>query len=79
MNRQIKHNDILGKNIEVNDVVAFTHSGQMKIGRILKLSNKMVRVKEYANPRWASEYLKYPFDTIKINESDAMFYILKNT
>lgn len=73
------HKDLLDKVVEVNDVVAFSHSGTMRVGRVIKINPKMIKVKEYTKSKYVREYLKYSFDLVKINEGDAMFYILKNT
>lgn len=80
--KEIIHYDKLGNRLEINDVVAVPHFNQLIIARIIKLNAKMIKVKKFqpSTSRYnSSEHLKYPSDTVKIPEADAVMYILKNT
>lgn len=76
------HLDILGKEILLDDVVAFCTHNNMKIGKVTKLNAKMIKVKELrkSTSRWdTSEHNKYSNDVIVINGPDAMLYVLAKT
>jgi hypothetical protein len=45
------HIDALGKNIEIDDYVAFPQANQLMIGRVAKLSNKMLIIEAVAKKR----------------------------
>lgn len=76
------HLDAIGQEIRFNDVVAFWQSNSIKIGRVIKLHPKMIRLKELKKSKhsWnTGEYNKYPADTVIIDGEQAMIYILKNS
>jgi len=70
----IEHKDILGRLIEVGDVVAMANHNSMAIAIVDKLNPKMIKVKR-PNSTWAQN--KYPQDLIKIDGPEAMVYLLK--
>ena len=70
----IEHKDILGRLIEVGDVVAMANHNSMAIAIVDKLNPKMIKVKR-PNSSWAQN--KYPQDLIKIDGPEAMVYLLK--
>ncbi len=70
----IEHKDILGRVIEVNDVVAMASHNNLVIGIVEKLNPKMVKVKRPSST-WTQN--KYPQDLIKIDGPEAMVYLLK--
>lgn len=79
---QPQHFDKLGNKIELNDVVATAHHNGLMIARVIKLNNKMVKVREFRKEpsRWNSgEYNKYSSEMVRIPGPDATLYILKNT
>lgn len=76
------HFDKLGNRLAVNDVVAVAHRNSLMIARVIKLNSRMLKVKEFKQTHFewdTNEYNKYPFESVKINEADAVIYILKNT
>lgn len=75
-----KHKDKLGRIIELDDFVAFAQSNALAVGKIVKLNNKMVKIlKIGSKTKFASgEYNKYPYDCVKLEQSDMTWYILKN-
>ena len=70
-----EHRDILGRVLSVGDYVAYPYSNSMKLGKIDKLNQKMVRVT--TGKEWRSTVNKYPFDTVKLDGPDLTFYLLK--
>lgn len=79
---QPDHFDKLGNKIELDDVVATAHHNRLIIARVIKLNNKMVKVREFRKSpsRWdPAEYNKYSSEMVKIPGPDATIYILKNT
>jgi hypothetical protein len=76
MAKQIpEHTDILGRVLAVGDYVAYPDSNQLRLGKIDKLNQKMVRVT--TGREWRSTVNKYPIDTTKIDGPDLVMYLLK--
>jgi hypothetical protein len=80
------HTDALGKDIEVDDYVAFPQSNKLMIGRVAKLSNKMLiieavikkRVNRYGEQ--IVTYRKYPKDSVVVDHDAGLtMYVMKNT
>ena len=78
---QPEHKDKLGRLIALDDFVAYPQSNQLRVGKITKLNNKMVKVLDITKPSKykPSEYNKYPQDCVKLEQSDMTWYILKNS
>lgn len=77
-----QHYDKLGNLLKVNDVVAVAHHNGLMIGRITKINNKMVKVKEFKEipSRFdPGEYNKYSSEMVKIPDHDDVVYVLKHT
>jgi hypothetical protein len=77
-----EHFDRLGNKIELDDVVATAHHNGLIIARVIKLNDKMVKVREFrkTHSRWdPDEYNKYSSEMVRIPGPDATIYILKNT
>lgn len=70
-----EHKDILGRLLEVGDYVAYPDSNMMKLGKIDKLNQKMVRVT--TGREWRATVNKYPKDTVKVDGPDLTMYLLK--
>jgi hypothetical protein len=70
-----EHKDILGRVLNVGDYVAYPDSNQLRIGKVDKLNQKMVRVT--TGREWRSTVNKYPTDTTKIDGPDLIMYLLK--
>jgi hypothetical protein len=73
------HRDILGRDISIDEIVAFSHHNQLKIGKVIKLNPKMLKIKEFRKNRsWGSgEYNIYSSETVIIPGADAVIYILQ--
>ena len=76
-----QHKDKLGRLIQLDDFVAYPQSNGLRVGKIIKLNNKMVKVLDITKPSKykPSEYNKYPHDVVKLEQSDMTWYILKNS
>ena len=70
-----EHRDIIGRILEVGDYVAYPDSNGLRLGKIDKLNQKMVRVS--TGKEWRSTINKYPIDTIKLAGPDLVMYLLK--
>lgn len=70
-----EHRDILNRVLAVGDYVAYPDSNTMKMGKIDKLNQKMVRVT--TGKEWRSTVNKYPKDTVKLDGPDLVMYLLK--
>lgn len=70
-----EHRDILNRVLAVGDYVAYPDSNHMKMGKIDKLNQKMVRVT--TGKEWRSTVNKYPKDTVKLEGPDLVMYLLK--
>lgn len=75
-----EHRDILGKDISLDDIVAFSHHNMLKIGKVVKLNPKMLKIKEFRKNRsWGGgEYNIYSSETVIIPGADAIIYILQH-
>ena len=45
------HTDVLGKDIAVNDYVAFPQANRLMIGKVARLSNKMIIIEAVVKKR----------------------------
>ena len=70
-----EHRDILGRVLAVGDHVAYPDSNGLRLGKLDKLNQKMVRV--VTGRQWRSTVNKYPIDTVKLDGPDLVMYLLK--
>ena len=70
-----EHKDILGRILAVGDHVAYPDSNSLRLGKIDKLNQKMVRIT--TGKEWRSTVNKYPIDTVKLDGPDLVMYLLK--
>lgn len=70
-----EHKDLLGRVLNVGDYVAYPDSNQLKIGKIDKLTKKMVRVT--TGKAWRPTTDKYPSDTTRLDGPDLTIFLLK--
>jgi hypothetical protein len=70
-----EHRDILGRVLAVGDYVAYPDSNGLRLGKLDKLNQKMVRVA--TGKEWRSTINKYPIDTVKLDGPDLVMYLLK--
>ena len=86
--QEIVHTDKLGNPLNVGDFVAYPHNSILKIGQIIKLNPKMVKVKSVIKKKSKRPWLdnredsgtnKYPTDCIVVRGELVTLYVLKNT
>ena len=70
-----EHRDILGRVLAVGDYVAYPDSNGLRLGKLDKLNQKMVRVT--TGIEFRSKVNKYPIDTVKLDGPDLVMYLLK--
>ena len=81
------HTDALGKDICVDDYVAFLQANRLMIGKVARLSDKMVIieavVKKRVNRRtgeYVETYRKYPKDSVVVDQDAGLtMYVIRNT
>lgn len=81
------HTDALGKDISVDDYVAFPQANKLMIGKVARLSNKMIIieavVKKRVNRRtgeYVETYRKYPNDSVIVDRDAGLtMYVIRNT
>lgn len=69
-----EHKDILGRVIEVGDLVAMASHNSLAVAIVEKINPKMIKVKR-PNSAWTQN--KYPQDLIKIDGPEATLYLLR--
>jgi hypothetical protein len=74
-----EHVDILGQPLQEGCHVAMVHHNSMKIGRVIKLNPKMLRIVPLGTNHWRAEdgYLVYSNQTVRLDGPDALAYILR--
>jgi len=82
--KKYEHTDIFGNELDIGSAVAFCNKNTFKIGFVVSLGQKMIRVmpilQQHKSYSWR-EYkgdLTYPDATIKVDDASATFYVLKN-
>lgn len=81
------HTDALGKDICVDDYVAFPQANKLMVGKVARLSNKMIIieavVKKRVNRRtgeYVETYRKYPKDSLVVDQNAGLtMYVIRNT
>lgn len=81
------HTDALGKSININDYVAFPQSNRLMIGKVAKLSNKMIIIEAVTKKRvnrytgaYIETYRKYPKDSVVVNKDAGLtMYVIRNS
>ena len=81
------HTDALGKSISVDDYVAFPQANRLMIGKVAKLSNKMLIIeaviKKRVNRRtgeYVETYRKYPKDSVVVDKDAGLtMYVISHS
>jgi hypothetical protein len=81
------HTDALGKDIVVDDYVAFPQANRLMIGKVAKLSNKMLIIEAVVKKRinrrtgeFVETYRKYPKDSVIVDRDAGLtMYVIRNT
>jgi hypothetical protein len=74
-----EHQDLLGRSITLDSVVAYPSSNSLLIGRVVKLNNKMIKVVNVsAKTEWSRRGVnKYPQDCVVVDSADVTMYLLR--
>ena len=74
-----EHKDLLGREVNVDDYVAFTHHNSLYVGKVIKVTPKQVRVVPIGtNYRQTDGFLKYTSQCCLVGGPELTFHILKN-
>lgn len=81
------HTDALGKSISVNDYVAFPQANRLMIGKVAKLSNKMLIIEAVVKKRlnrrtgeYIETYRKYPKDSVIVDKNaELTMYVIRHS
>lgn len=81
------HTDALGKSISVNDYVAFPQANRLMIGKVAKLSNKMLIIEAVVKKRinrrtgeYIETYRKYPKDSVIVDKDAGLtMYVIRHS
>jgi hypothetical protein len=74
-----EHQDLLGRVITLDSVVAYPSSNSLLIGRVVKLNNKMIKVVNVtAKSTWSRRGVnKYPQDCVVVDGAEVTMYLLR--
>lgn len=74
-----EHRDLLGREVNEGDAVAYTHHNSLYVGKVIKVTPKQVRVVPLLS-KYRSEtgYLKYTNQCVLIGGPDLTAHLLKN-
>ena len=82
----LQHYDKLEQEVVVDDYVAFPQSNGLMVGKVVKLSNKMLIIDAVVSKKirartWVKEtYRKYPADAVKLTpDASLTMYLIKNS
>ena len=75
------HRDKLGRAIALDDFVCYPNSNNLDIGKVVKITPKMVLVSRIPDRyrKWGGESRKYPCDLVLIEGKEVTMYILRNS
>lgn len=75
------HNDILGRPVSVGDTVAFADRNSLEIGRVIKVTNKQIRVVPLLGKYYDDfpGYLKYSSQCVLVGGPDLTMWMLKTS
>lgn len=74
-----EHKDCLGREVKVDDYVAFSHHNTLYVGKVTKVTPKQVRVvPSFSDYRQDTGYLKYTSQCCLVGGPELTFHILKH-
>lgn len=81
------HVDALGKDIHVGDYVAFPQANKLMIGKVSRLSNKMLIIEAVIKKRinrrtgdYVETYRKYPKDSVIVDKDAGLtMYVIRHS
>lgn len=71
------HTDKLGSTIFIDAYVAASYGNKLVIGKVIKTTNVMIRVRDVNSAPSAPGRLVYPDETVILNSPDVLAYVLK--
>ena len=77
--------DLFGTEMKVGSWVAYGDGNQVRMGRIIKITVKMIRVQDFKRPQKDRRTdrdtgsLRYAEECVVLDERQVMWYILKNS
>lgn len=75
---EIKHVDLFGQELLVDDCVVYPASNTMQVGKVIKLNPKMVKVQSLGKKGWRGhESNKYPTEIVKVQGTEVTMYLLR--
>ena len=76
-----EHRDCLGREVKVDDHVAFSHHNTLYVGKVIKVTPKQVRVIPLGakGSRAEEGFLKYTTQCCLVGGPELTYHILKNT
>ena len=73
------HRDLLGREVNEGDAVAYTHHNSLYVGKVIKITPKQVRVVPMLTDyRSDTGYLKYTNQCVLIGGPELTAHLLKN-
>lgn len=74
-----EHKDLLGREVNLDDAVAYTHHNSLYVGKVIKITPKQVRVINLLSKyRDDTGYLKYTNQCVLIGGPDLTAHLLRN-
>ena len=74
-----EHKDLLGREVKVDDYVAFTHHNSLYVGQVIKVTPKQVRVVPTGSRYHGTDgYLKYTSQCCLVGGPELTYHILKH-
>ena len=75
-----EHKDCLGREVKVDDHVAFSHHNTLYVGKVIKVTPKQVRVVALGARGYRAEegYLKYTTQCCLVGGPELTYHILRN-
>lgn len=74
-----EHLDLLGREVKIDDHVAFSHHNTLYVGKVIKITPKQVRVVPlFTKYRMDDGYLKYTSQCCLVGGPELTYHILKN-
>ena len=73
----IEHYDMFGHLLALDDVVIYPATYELRLGKIVKLNHKMIKLARLQGSDWRKQILVYPNNCLLANEQDVTMFLLK--
>lgn len=75
---QPQHYDRIGRQVNVDDIVAVADFNGLMLARVVKLNKKMIKIQRFPKPyRNGETRNKYAHDAVKLDTDDVAIYTLQ--